>query len=75
MKLDPNFVNETKPEWRRACFQFTAAGKRLSGVIYVNRTIAPGADLMDEARKAAKVAAKRAGADEVTLHRVQAPRR
>ncbi len=75
MKVSSYFVNEAKAGWLRACFQFTASGDRLAGVVYINRAIAPGAEIMDEARNAAKVTAKRAGADEVTLHRVQAPRR
>lgn len=76
MTINPGFKIRTETNGaRRLAFQFTLSGTEQSGVVYVNRNIPEGADLMDEARKAAKIACKRAGAETAELWAIQAPTR
>ncbi|WP_408863217.1 hypothetical protein [Acidiphilium sp.] len=67
MHISPDFTIRSRKDADRVSFQFTAQGDRQTGVIYLSANVAPGADLVAEARKAAKKVAKRAGADTVTL--------
>ncbi len=73
MHISPNFINRTREGAARVSFQFSVVGNRQAGVSYITANIAPGADLMAEARKAAKKACKRAGATEATLCAIVAP--
>lgn len=76
MTINPAFAIRTETNGtRRLAFQFTISGTEQSGVTYVNRNVPDGADLMDEARKAAKIACKRAGAETAELWAIQAPTR
>jgi hypothetical protein len=75
MQVHPDFQNTSGLNPMRVRFCFTACGTKGAGGYYVNRNVEPGADLMVDAAKAAKIVAKRAGADVVTLTRITAPDR
>ena len=62
MLISPNFANRAREGALRVRFQFSVAGTKQAGVSYVKRDVADGADLMIEARAAAKIVCKRAGA-------------
>lgn len=72
MHISPNFHDRTRHPATRVSFQFSAVGTRKAGVLYV--TMPVDGDPMVHAEKAARMAMKRAGADEVTLHAIVAPR-
>lgn len=74
LRIAPTFQNRASAEHVRVTFQFTVAGTERAGVLYVTRDASP-ANVMAEAEKAAKIAAKRAGAEFATLHAVEAPHR
>jgi hypothetical protein len=73
MTIAPGFKNHTRTGAVRVSFQFTGSGSLQSGVLYVTRNIPEGADIIDQARKAAAVACKRAGAETVKLAAVVNP--
>jgi hypothetical protein len=73
MTISADFFNYTKPTSRRVSFQFSMAGTKQSGVSYVTADVEPGTDIMIAAAKAAKIVAKRSGADEVKLRNIVPP--
>lgn len=72
MNISPRFFDHTVNA-RRVSFQFGAQGTKQCGVLYVTMNVE--GDPMAFATKAAKIAAKRAGADTVTLHAIVNPMR
>jgi hypothetical protein len=62
----PRFADRTARDQVKGRFQFAACGTNQMGVLYV--TLPLTADRAADIAKAAKIAAKRAGADEVTIH-------
>jgi hypothetical protein len=62
------FADRTRPHHVQARFQFAVAGTKQSGVVYVTAALTD--DRAADIAKAAKVAAKRAGASEVTIYSV-----
>ena len=62
----PRFDDRTSAAHVVSRFQFSGAGKRAVGVVYVTETLT--ADRNADIARAARKAAKRMGADAVTLH-------
>lgn len=71
MHISPDFHDHTRPGAGRVSFQFSACGTRQCGVIYV--TMAVGEAHLETAERAARIAARRAGADTVTLCHIVNP--
>ncbi len=67
------FVDECSPAAVRGRFCFTADGTKAAGGFDVNMKLS--ADRAADATKAAKIVAKRAGTDQVVLHRLTSPTR
>jgi hypothetical protein len=64
----PTFADRTRPDHVQGRFQFGVSGTKQSGVVYVTGALTQ--DRAADIAKAAKVAAKRAGATEVTIYSV-----
>ena len=75
MTLHPDFANRSRPGAARVRFAFGVTGAHRVGTLYINADVAPGADLMAEAEKAAQVARKRAGAATAELYSISNPTR
>lgn len=75
MQISPTFTNhlQGRADVRRVSFQFSAQGTDQAGVLYVTMNV--DGDPMNSAEKAAKIACKRAGATDATLHAIVAPMR
>jgi hypothetical protein len=67
MTIHPNFAIRCEVSGRRVKFQFSGNGSNQSGVFYVARSLSVNPDVLAEARRAAKIACKRAGATTVQL--------
>jgi hypothetical protein len=75
MTLHPNFHNRARPDAVRVRFAFGVSGDHRVGTLYINADVPPGADMMAEAAKAAKIARKRAGAATAELYSISNPTR
>ena len=73
MTVSSDFVDHLHPQAVRGRFAFSASGTLGAGGYYVNANLT--GDRMADAAKAAKIAAKRAGADNVVLVNISAPTR
>ena len=75
MTLHPDFIIRCRAGAVRVRFAFGVSGTERAGTLYINANVAPGADLVAEARKHARLVAKRAAADAVELYSVSNPTR